>query len=135
MRSNLIHHALPSTLRMRLLLLVLALIPALVFIFIITVRARQSVIEDVAATTRQLTELAASSQEQLIARVGQLLVTLSHLPEVRSGKSLTSKAGCASRRLGGDACGRGKQIARSTLSRLLNKKAGDKPAQFGEYGG
>jgi PAS domain S-box-containing protein len=86
MRSNLIHHALPSTLRMRLLLLlVLALIPALVFIFIITVRARQSAIEDVAATTHQLAELAASSQEQLIARVRQLLVTLSHLPEVRGG--------------------------------------------------
>ncbi|MEM2126061.1 MAG: GAF domain-containing protein [Candidatus Methanosuratincola sp.] len=74
-----------SSLRARLLILVcLAVIPALGLILYTAAEQRRVAAEDAQADAQWLAQLIASDQERLIAETRQLLLTLAHLPAVQS---------------------------------------------------
>lgn len=86
-------HSLLSSLRTRLLLLLLlALVPALALTLYTVAEAQRAATDEVLTNALQLTQLAASSQGQLVARARQFLVTLSQLPEVRDGDQAVCNA-------------------------------------------
>lgn len=68
------------------LFLLIAAVPSLVITIITAGQERQSRIDDAEAEVSSLTQLAAASQEQLIARVHQLLTTLATIPQVVNGE-------------------------------------------------
>lgn len=75
-----------SSLRVRLFFLVLtAVLPALGLVFYTALEQRHSATVEAQETALRLARLASGSQGQLIGGVRQLLVSLSQLPEVRSG--------------------------------------------------
>lgn len=74
-----------SSLRSRLILLVLlAMVPALGLELYTTSEQRRLEIKQVQSETKVLTQLAASDQEQLIEGVRQLLIAIAQLPQVRN---------------------------------------------------
>ena len=82
-----------ASLRTRLLLLVLlAILPALGLILYTGLEQRRLAAADVRREALRLTQLAASKHEELIGDARQLLLTLARLPEVRGG----NPAACSS---------------------------------------
>jgi signal transduction histidine kinase/ActR/RegA family two-component response regulator/HAMP domain-containing protein len=82
-----------SSLRVRLLLLVLlAVIPALGLILYTGFEQRRLAAGDVKARALRLVHYSLREQDLLIGGARQLLVTLAHLPEVRSGDSAACNA-------------------------------------------
>src|SRR3990172_6950903 len=81
------------SLRVRLLLLVLlAIIPALGSILYLASEQRNRAAADVEAEALRLTRLAASNHDRLIEGARQLLVALAQLPEVRQGEPAACNA-------------------------------------------
>src|SRR3989304_3730080 len=75
-----------SSLRARLILLVLlALLPAMVILFYNAAETRNREAIRVRADVLTLSRLAASQQEQVIESARQVLISLAQLPEVRRG--------------------------------------------------
>lgn len=75
-----------SSLRVRLFFLVLtAVLPALGLVFYTALEQRRSATVEAQETALRLARLASGNQGQLIGGVRQLLVSLSQLPEIRSG--------------------------------------------------
>lgn len=79
-----------SSLRTRLILLVLlAVLPALGITFYTTDRHRRLAASDVTEAALRITRLAAADEEQLIQSTHQILITLAQLPQVHSNNSRT----------------------------------------------
>jgi signal transduction histidine kinase/ActR/RegA family two-component response regulator len=80
----------PANLRVRLLLLVLlAIVPALLVTVYSDVQVRERRAADAGEQALRLARLAAADQEALVGAAADLLRTLAELPEVRSGNAAT----------------------------------------------